>query len=114
MTRPKPPPLGPLFGDEIISAPLTWPPVVRVTDPVTSHESARETTRKDRRAHCASLLALIRERPGLTAGSYAALSGIEGAWKRISDLVRTDQAYYAGTAISPLTGRHCGRVWAKR
>ena len=93
---------------------MRTPPIARNTDPVTSHLSAEETTRRNREGHCRALLTLIFECPGLTAGEYAARSGIEGAWKRISDLVRTEQAYYAGTAISPLTGRHCGRIWPKR
>lgn len=86
------------------------PPLAREGDPVTSHLAGEHVAATTREAHCAALLKAITSTPGHIASYYAGLLGIEGGWKRCSDLVTSGQAHYSGTQVGP-SGRACGRLW---
>ena len=76
----------PDFG--LFSAP-DLPPLVRTSDPGTSHDAATRITPK-RGTQMATLLAVYTAYPqGLTDGEAERISGIKGSWKRSSDLRRT-------------------------
>lgn len=86
---------------------LAFPPVARLSDPVTSHVGAQEVTDSGaRQSHMRTLLAYIEQHPGQPRAVIAAacrLSEYEAS-KRLSDLKNTGQVK-TGEAIRVPSGR---------
>ncbi len=67
---------GDLFGDPTPVPPPLSAPIVRATDPGTSHAAAREQVESGRReSHCALILRLEEEHPGSTYRELWRLAG---------------------------------------
>ena len=91
-------------------------PIARNTDPETSHESAKETTRTTRGYHCRILLTAIKTRPGCINAQLAKSVGLSQyeTTKRVSDLINAGKAHYGMKNRSEETGRLCATVWPTR
>ena len=105
MTRARP------IGESLLLDLMNAPPIVRNTDPETSRASAEQTTRSVRGAQCWQLFGLVVAHPGQIAAVYVEQAGINGGWKRISDLVKMGYVHYRGKAYNEVTRRWCGCVW---
>ena len=85
-------------------------PIARNTDPETSHASAHETTKTNRKTQCLDLLRLIRFAPGGISADYETRA-VPQAWKRVSDLKNQGLIYYGTPRVNPATGRKCSTIW---
>lgn len=98
-TRPKP---ATRTDDLPMFAP---PPIARATDPRTSHDAAKRLSARD-----AVIRRVVEAHAdvaphGLTADECAAVTGLDGAWKRCSDAVALGYLWENGDARAGRSGR---------
>ena len=89
-------------------------PVSRRDNPVTSYK-AEASINEDgsRRTHLRTVLAIVRDTPGLTTGEIGEVSGLGQmeTRKRLSDLKNATQARQGDSRVWPQSGRHQVTWW---
>ncbi len=85
----------------------------RTSDPCTSKASAKHVESSSRQQElCKLLMADVMEDPGHITEYYCLLHpGVDGLWKRMSDLVNKGLVLYEGWEVSPSTGMEAQLVW---
>lgn len=90
--------------------PQDLPPAARKTDPRTSHEGETAIAAK-RIPLTHRLLELIDKYPCRTAREYGAMLGVDGAWKRVSDLANQGLVYSTLLGTTCTVTGHQARLW---
>ena len=93
--------------------PPLWPPIARKTDPATSKRAAADQELGPRHTNMRRVLEVIGTWPDLTAREAAARAGVDGGWKRVSDLHAKGLVEISGQRACKMTGK-LARTWRRR
>lgn len=89
-----------------------WTPASRRSDPWTSASAETAITRDGTRlTNARRVLAVVQARPGLTTGEIGEFIGMDGHWKRLSDLSRQGLIYQGPARTWRGSGRKQSTWW---